>query len=215
MLKQAGQPSFSTSTQRGARGIRRCDGEEATHSACDTPSLSTNAHSSPQLFGLISRNPPPLSAQHIPSQHRAAPLSGLSFLKARDSFGVKRCSGSGAAHSSSGCSCISAKRWAQLRMQNIDVVSEFPNKKREKKEVSYPLFLYSQCKNIPRRVRRHLPSLRKVHIPTSAGGREEEQGTREGGTGTRGSWSHKTILCKIWKCGRNAGRLKTRMFINI
>jgi len=29
------------------------------------------------------------------------------------------------------------------------------------------------------------------------------------------SWSHKTMLCKILKCGRNVRRLRTRMFIDI
>lgn len=158
--------------------MRRCDGAEATHSARNTPGLSTNTHSSPQLLGLISRNPPPLGARH---PQPAARLSGSSFPKARDSFHIKRCSGSGAARSSSGCSRVSDERRAQLGMQKVDVICEFPNKKQEKKEVSYPLFLYSQCKNIPRRTRRRLPSLRKVHIPTSAGGCKEEQGTREGG----------------------------------
>jgi len=60
-------------------------------------------------------------------------------------------------------------------MQNVDIISEFPNKKQEKK-VSYLLFLYSQCRNISGQMRRRLPSLCKVHIPTSADGHEEEQG---------------------------------------
>lgn len=80
----------SPQAQRGALGTQRYDRKEATRR---TTSLFTNTHSHPWLFGLISKNPCPLSSMH--SQPAAwQPCSHNHPSQRPETFHVTRCSGS-------------------------------------------------------------------------------------------------------------------------